>query len=58
VGVQIRLAPLPKTRRDRPERYGSWKSVYDRLRRWSADGTIDRILKRLRYKLDEDGFMD
>lgn len=29
--------------RDMPERYGSWKSVYDRFRRWSADGTIDKI---------------
>jgi len=40
--------------RDMPERYGSWKSVYDRFRRWSADGTLDRILARLRYRLDKD----
>jgi transposase len=44
--------------RDMPERYGSWKSVYDRFRRWSADGTIDKILDRLRYKLDADGCID
>ena len=44
--------------RDMPERYGSWKSVYDRFRRWSADGTIDKMLDRLRYKLDKDGFID
>jgi transposase len=44
--------------RDMPERYGSWKSVYDRFRRWSADGTIEKILARLRYKLDADGFID
>ena len=44
--------------RDMPERYGSWKSVYDRFRRWSSDGTIDKILDRLRYKLDADGFID
>jgi len=44
--------------RDMPERYGSWKSVYDRFRRWSADGTIDKILERLRYRLDKDGFID
>ena len=43
--------------RDMPERYGSWKSVYDRFRRWSADGTIERILARLRYKLDKDGYI-
>ncbi|GHE80300.1 transposase [Streptomyces griseoaurantiacus] len=29
--------------RDLPERYGSWKTVYERHRRWSADGTWDRI---------------
>ena len=44
--------------RDMPERYGSWKSVYDRFRRWTADGTIDKILDRLRYRLDKDGFID
>lgn len=44
--------------RDMPDRYGSWKSVYDRFRRWSADGTIDKILDRLRYRLDKDGFID
>jgi len=44
--------------RDMPDRYGSWKSVYDRFRRWTADGTIDKILDRLRYKLDAEGFID
>jgi len=44
--------------RDMPERYGSWKSVYDRFRRWTDDGTIDRILDRLRLKLDKEGFID
>jgi transposase len=44
--------------RDMPERYGSWKSVYSRFRRWSDDGTIDRILNRLRLKLDKDGYID
>jgi len=44
--------------RDMPERYGSWKSVYDRFRRWSGDGTIEKILDRLRLKLDKDGFID
>ncbi|MFF9274588.1 IS5 family transposase [Streptomyces griseosporeus] len=29
--------------RDLPERFGSWKTVYERHRRWSADGTWDRI---------------
>lgn len=30
--------------RDLPQRYGSRKTVYERHRRWSADGTWDRIL--------------
>lgn len=29
--------------RDLPERYGSWKTVYERHRRWSANGTWGRI---------------
>jgi hypothetical protein len=27
-----------------PERYGSWKTCRERLRRWQADGTWDRFL--------------
>lgn len=30
--------------RDLPERYGPWKTCHERLRRWTADGTWDRIL--------------
>lgn len=30
--------------RDLAERLGSWKTVYERHRRWSTDGTWDRIL--------------
>lgn len=33
---------------DLPERYGNWKSVYDRHRRWSRDGTWQRIAEALR----------
>jgi len=44
--------------RDMPERYGSWKSVHHRFNRWSGDGTIDKILDRLRLRLDKDGFID
>jgi len=44
--------------RDMPDRYGSWKSVYDCFRRWSDDGTIDKILARLRLKLDNEGYID
>ncbi len=34
--------------RDLPERSGNWKTVYNRHRRWSGDGTWEKILDRLR----------
>jgi transposase len=39
--------------RDLPERFGNWKTVYNRHRRWSADGTWEKILGRLRAGCDE-----
>jgi len=33
--------------RDLPLRYGKWKTVYDRFRRWTQEGLWDRILKEL-----------
>jgi transposase len=44
--------------RELPERYGNWKSVHDRLSRWRADGTFDRILERLHLQLNEQGRID
>jgi transposase len=44
--------------RELPERYGKWKSVHDRLARWRADGTFDRIPERLHLKLNEQGRID
>jgi transposase len=44
--------------RDLPERYGPWQTVYDRFVRWRRDGTFDRILGRLRLRLDEEGRLD
>jgi transposase len=32
---------------DVPAQYGPWKTVYERHRRWSADGTWDKILRSL-----------
>ncbi|MEU5840207.1 IS5 family transposase [Streptomyces diacarni] len=37
---------------DLPERYGPWQTVYERHRRWSADGTWQRILARLQIEAD------
>ncbi|MFF7816449.1 IS5 family transposase [Streptomyces sp. NPDC007945] len=44
--------------RDLPERYGSWKTVYERHRRWSADGTWDRILRAVQADTDMAGRLD
>lgn len=44
--------------RELPDRYGPWKTVYDRFNRWSSDGTIDAILHRLHVRLDEAGRID
>ncbi|MET9870104.1 hypothetical protein ABZZ16_28875 [Streptomyces sp. NPDC006386] len=44
-----------------PERYGPWKTVYERFRRWSADGTPGPVAgpcpaglrRRRRRRLDD-----
>jgi transposase len=38
--------------RDLPVEYGHWKTVYNRHRRWSADGTWAGILDELRRDAD------
>lgn len=40
--------------RDLPERFGPWKTVYNRHRRWSGDGTWESILDTLRAGCDQD----
>ena len=45
--------------RDLPERYGAWKTVYDRFLRWSHEGLFQRILDALQAqarKTDKIGF--
>ena len=44
--------------REMPERYGHWETIYSRFRRWSRDGTFERMLKRLQLRLNEDGSID
>ena len=39
--------------RDLPERSGNWKSVCNRHRRWSGDGTWEKILDALRAGCDQ-----
>lgn len=38
--------------RDLPASYGCWKTVYNRHRRWSADGTWVRVLTELQRGCD------
>lgn len=38
--------------RDLPASYGCWKTVYNRHRRWSADGTWARVLAELQRGCD------
>lgn len=44
--------------RDLPPCFGSWKTVHDRHRRWSADGTWERILRAVQTDADAEGRID
>jgi transposase len=44
--------------RDLPERYGPWETAYRRFREWGAEGVFDKVLQRLRLRLDKDGYID
>jgi transposase len=41
--------------RDLPERFGPWKSVYNRFRNWSLRGVWEQVFKALRVEADEEG---
>ncbi|WP_399462024.1 IS5 family transposase [Streptomyces sp. sk2.1] len=43
---------------DLPERFGPWKTVYERHRLWSADGTWERLLQRVQAEADAAGEID
>ncbi|GAA2428840.1 hypothetical protein GCM10010255_84510 [Streptomyces coeruleofuscus] len=44
--------------RDLPERFGPWKTVYERHRLWSADGTWERLLQQVQAAADAAGEID
>lgn len=44
--------------RDLPEQYGPWKTVHERHRRWSADGTWEMLLRRVQAEADAAGEID
>ena len=39
--------------RDLPQGFGNWKTVYNRHRRWSLDGTWEKILGQVQAGCDE-----
>jgi len=44
--------------RDLPERFGSWRTVYSRFRRWQAAGVWERVLAALQAEADAAGELD
>ncbi|MFF0425399.1 transposase [Streptomyces sp. NPDC004520] len=38
--------------RDLPDRFGAWKTVYERRRLWSTDGTWERLPQRIQAEAD------
>ncbi|MGM9337641.1 IS5 family transposase [Streptomyces murinus] len=44
--------------RDLPERFGPWKTVYERHRQWSADGTWERLLQQVQAEADAAGELE
>lgn len=41
--------------RDLPDRYGRWKTVYNRFASWSKAGHFERIFKALQLRVDRTG---
>lgn len=44
--------------RDLPGRFGPWKTVYERHRLWSADGTWERLLQQVQAAAEAAGEID
>jgi transposase len=44
--------------RDLPERYGPWKTVYTRFRRYALDGVVTRALQQIQAQADAAGDID
>ncbi|MEW2404449.1 IS5 family transposase [Streptomyces sp. NPDC046862] len=44
--------------RDLPERYGPWKTVYTRFRRYALDGVFTRALQQIQAQADAAGDID
>ncbi|MFE9417144.1 IS5 family transposase [Streptomyces griseofuscus] len=44
--------------RDVPERYGPWATLHTRFRRWTLDGTFERMLRAAQARADAAGDID
>lgn len=44
--------------RDLPERYGPWKTVYSRFRRWQRAGVWDRVVDALQAQMEREDRVD
>lgn len=44
--------------RDLPSRFGNWKTVHDRHRKWSADGRLEKVLRAIQAAADAEGRID
>lgn len=44
--------------RDLPEEFGPWQTVWRLFDRWNSDGTLDKILRRLRNSFAKSGDFD
>nr|ARO85769.1 IS5 family transposase [Streptomyces hygroscopicus] len=43
---------------DLPERFGSWMGAHNRLRRWAADGTWEKVFTALLAEADAEGDLE
>ncbi len=43
---------------DLPEHFGSWKGAHNRLRKWAADGTWEKVFTALLAQADAEGDLD
>lgn len=57
INAVIWIAKTGAPWRDLPERFGSWKTVYNRFNTWSKRGVWTKIFKALQIDVDEDGSM-
>ena len=48
----LRIARSGTPWRDLPERYGSWSTLYDKFKRWSDAGVIEKIFDSLTIDAD------